>query len=124
MNDGTANAEVEALRGQGDAAERLAELRRQIAEARQPKIGDVVHYVSYETPGGELGKACRAATVTEVAVLAPEHGAPSVGLCVLNPTGLFFHPLAAGGCRYDDGGVPDRTRRVRAYPGGTWHWPE
>lgn len=81
-----------------------------------PSVGRVVHYVSYGTPGGEYTRQCRAATVTEV---GDPNGADAdlakVGLCVQNPTGLFFHPLATGGCRYDDGEDPK---------GGTWHWPE
>lgn len=74
-----------------------------------PSVGRVVHYVSYGTPKGEYTSQCRAATVTEVG----EDG--HVGLAVVNPTGLFFHPLAAGGgCGYDD----------TDHAGGTWHWPE
>jgi hypothetical protein len=79
-----------------------------------PSVGRVVHYVSYGTPGGEFPKACRAADVTEV----PQHGvaeATTVGLMVKNPTGLFFHSLADGGCDYDGSADPK---------GGTWHWPE
>ncbi|HEV8653131.1 MAG TPA: hypothetical protein VG276_27995 [Actinomycetes bacterium] len=56
----------------------------------RPSVGRIVHYVSYGTPG------------------------PVVGLCVLNPTGLFFHAIADGGCRQDEDGKA----------GGTWHWPE
>jgi len=86
----------------------------------KPSIGSIVHYVSYGTPGGEYTSQCRAAIVTEV-----QEGVPIIGLAVLNPTGMFFHSMEAGGCRYDGGGVPDRTgSEVRAYPGGTWHWPE
>jgi hypothetical protein len=85
-----------------------------------PSVGRIVHYVSYGTPGGEYTSQCRAATVTEI-----DPDPEVVGLCVINPTGLFFHSLADGGCRYHEGGIPDRTRpRLRAYPGGTWHWPE
>jgi hypothetical protein len=36
-----------------------------------------------------------------------------VGLCAVNPTGLFFHSIADGGSLYDPNGS-----------GGTWHWPE
>jgi hypothetical protein len=95
-----------------------------------PSVGRIVHYRSYGTPGGEFTAQCRAAVITEVATLNdlgitqahldnPEtrEGLPSmpvVGLCVLNPTGLFFHGLADGGCEYDE----DAAR------GGTWHWPE
>lgn len=76
----------------------------------KPSVGRAVHYVSYGTPGGEFTSQCRAADVTEVDPGDPDH----VGLMVKNPTGLFFHPLASGGCRLSDDN--------RA--GGTWHWPE
>lgn len=104
-----------------------------------PSVGRIVHYVSYGTPGGEYPKACRAATVTEVDPNDPNR----VGLCVTNPTGLFFHDLASGGCRYDGGaetpGTPDCADRAShgqpfrycgcgwreaGHKGGTWHWPE
>jgi hypothetical protein len=77
---------------------------------RIPTIDDTVHYTSYGTPGGEYTQECRAATVTEVSASDPD----LVGLAVLNPTGLFFHPLATGGCRHSDDPAA----------GGTWHWPE
>lgn len=77
---------------------------------QKPSVGQVVHYVSYGTPGGEYASQCRAATITEVNIEEPLQ----VGLCVQNPTGLFFHSLAAGGCFADEG-----EKR-----GGTWHWPE
>jgi len=74
-------------------------------------VGRIVHYVSYGTPGGEFSQECRAAIVTEV-----DHSTGSVGLCVLNPTGQFFHPIARnGGCPYDGSDQPQ---------GGSWHWPE
>jgi hypothetical protein len=86
-----------------------------------PTVGRQVHYVSYGTPGGEFRSECRAATVTEVDPADPG----LVGLAAINPTGVFFHPLATGGCHRHNGyettaaGVPPR-----GYPGGTWHWPE
>lgn len=81
-----------------------------------PTVGRTVHYVSHGTPLRSDGSqahppACRVAVVTEA---DPEHPA-RVGLCVINPTGFFFHPLASGGAVYDDSG---------AQLGGTWHWPE
>lgn len=82
----------------------------------KPAVGRIVHYVSFGTPNGEFGKACRAAVVTEVA--DDERG--TVGLAVLNPAGQFFHPLAAGGCRHHEADEPG----AHAHPGGTWHWPE
>lgn len=79
----------------------------------RPTVGRVVHYQSYGTPRGEYSSQCRAAVITETGVL---DGEPVVGLAVLNPTGLFFHPIAHenGPCPYS----PDDHR------GGTWHWPE
>ena len=81
-----------------------------------PSVGRVVHYVAYGTPGGEFpAGVCRAATITEVTVGHPEDlsrevdETPTVGLCVMNPTGLFFNR----GIQYD----PDKAP-------GTWHWPE
>lgn len=83
----------------------------------KPSVGRVVHYVSYGTPGGEYTSQCRAATITEVSEEHPK-GFPNadeyVGLAAINPTGVFFHPLALGGCRHDE---DDKD-------GGTWHWPE
>lgn len=92
-----------------------------------PAVGDRVHYVSHGTPVREDGTQaytaqCRAAIITEVGEW-PEgktsdedrrNIAVPVGLCVTNPTGLFFHPLADGGCMQSEIGRE----------GGTWHWPE
>ena len=75
----------------------------------KPSVGVPVHYRSYGTPGGEYAPACRAAVVTEV-----REGSDAVGLAVLNPSGMFFHSLADGGCAHDEGQIY----------GGTWHWPE
>lgn len=69
-----------------------------------PSVGRIVHYVSYGTPGGEYTSECRAAIITEVG----QQG--EVGLCVLNPTGLFLNRS-----------VPYESD---AENGGTWHWPE
>lgn len=88
----------------------------------KPSVGRIVHYVSYGTPGGEYSRECRAAIVTEVpeGVRDPQ----TIGLCVLNPTGMFFNrtnprdvgkPDVAGGTNLC-GGLD--------YAGGTWHWPE
>jgi hypothetical protein len=109
-----------------------------------PGVGRVVHYVSHGTPTLGDGSqafppACRAAIVTEVDPADPSR----VGLCVLNPTGQFFRPLAAGGCSYDGGGettgspgCPEASTHGNPFrycacgwgeatrKGGTWHWPE
>lgn len=102
-------------------------------EPRVPAIGERVHYVSYGTPGGEFPKRCRAAVVTEVGTQWSDGHV--VGLCVLNPTGLFFHALSDGGCKYHLGDtwddVNDTSDRIgqahwcgnerRVFHGGTWH---
>jgi len=80
-----------------------------------PSVGRTVHYVSHGTPVREDGtqaytKKCRAAIVTEVDSAEPFR----IGIVALNPTGQFFHPLAAGGCMAD----------FTEDQGGTWHWPE
>jgi hypothetical protein len=72
---------------------------------QKPSVGRVVHYVSYGTPGGEYASECRAAIVTEVDT------SDTVGLAVLNPTGMFFNRTI----------VHDEESKQR---GGTWHWPE
>jgi hypothetical protein len=81
---------------------------------QQPSVGRIVHYVSYGTPGGEFLPEHRAAVITEVPEMVTNATPTVVGLCVLNPLGYFFHPLAAGGCAHDED-----TKK-----GGTWHWPE
>lgn len=84
--------------------------------SHEPSVGRTVHYVSYGTPGGEYTKQCRAAVITEVTgrAIDPVTGDPVdawvVGLCVLNPTGLFFNQ----GC----------VQSEQSHDGGTWHWPE
>lgn len=96
-------------------------------QAQKPSVGRIVHYVSHGTPIRPDGTqtfppACRAALVTEVG-----DDGTTVGLCVTNPTGEFYHPLASGGCQHDPGergpgDTPD-TPDV-SYQAGTWHWPE
>jgi hypothetical protein len=115
--------------GAPDAADLLVlavhqpmERRRPMTEQR-PSVGRIVHYVSYGTPGGEYGKECRAAIVTEV----PERveNPQTLGLCVLNPTGMFFNRTNP----YDSGRVladepPTHLCDTKEHNGGTWHWPE
>ncbi len=93
----------------------------------KPSVGMICHYVSHGTPGGEYGKECRAAVVTEISA---EHASssgglePLVGLCVLNPTGQFFNRDVKPdqGVRQD--GALTHLCGARDYLGGTWHWPE
>lgn len=73
---------------------------------RVPMLGETVHYVSFGTPPRADGSqaypsVCRAATVTEYAVEVD-----TAGLCVINPTGLFFRSLADGGAPYGDSAQP------------------
>jgi hypothetical protein len=90
----------------------------------KPSVGCVVHYVAFGTPGGEYPAVCRAAVVTEVpeGVVDPL----TLGLCVLNPTGMFFNrtvPAHPGDPAADAPGARCAVGD-RVYPGGTWHWPE
>jgi hypothetical protein len=74
----------------------------------KPTIGRIVHYVAYGTPCGKyMPGAHRAAVVTETSVDDP---AARIGICIINPTGLFF----AQDVRQDPTGLQP----------GTWHWPE
>lgn len=93
-------------------------------EPQKPSVGRIVHYVAYGTPGGEFpAGVCRAAVVTETYTLnslashptggaftvTPDGWISDIGVCVLNPTGLFFNR----GIPYNENNAP-----------GTWHWPE
>jgi hypothetical protein len=70
----------------------------------KPSIGRIVHYVAYGTPGGEYKPEHRAAIITQIL-----SDRDVVGLCVLNPTGIFFNVRV----EYDP-----------FLSSGTWHWPE
>ena len=73
-----------------------------------PSVGRIVHYVAYGTPGGEYPVgARRAAIITEVPPFVSVDS--PVGLCILNPTGMFFTRDVPA----DQSGVNP----------GTWHWP-
>jgi hypothetical protein len=107
---------------------------------QQPRVGDIVHYVSHGTPIRSDGSqayasTCRAAIVTEVgpgllldAELTPgwRDSEPDdvVGLYVINPSGTF-HKRAA----YDEGAThavrpgPGYLCDERAHESGSWHWP-
>jgi hypothetical protein len=54
---------------------------------QRPTIGRVVLYKSYGTPNGEYKPESRAAIITRVSEKDPT----VVGLCIMNPTGLFFN---------------------------------
>lgn len=69
---------------------------------QKPSIGRIVHYQAYGTPGGEHPSVPRAAIITEVG-----HDG-EVGVCVMNPTGLFLNR----GVKYSETPKP-----------GCWNWP-
>jgi hypothetical protein len=78
-------------------------------QAIPPRLGDRVHYVAEGSPLRDDGtqkysSVCRAADVTEVDPASPHR----VGLCVLNPLGIFFRPLEHGGSEL-------------GHAGGQWH---
>ena len=90
-----------------------------------PSVGGIVHYVSHGTAGGEYGRECRAAIITQVhdSDPVPEHGVPYVGLFVANPTGLFLNQQVL----HDPGKPAGEDTSLcygQDYAGGTWHWPE
>ena len=68
-----------------------------------PTIGRTVHYQSYGTPNGEYLPEPRAAIITQVA-----EDKSTVGLAILNPTGMFFSVSVA----YSE------TPKA-----GCWNWP-
>lgn len=77
---------------------------------QKPSVGRIVHYVSYGTPGGEYTSQCRAAIVTEFTGKSSGEDGELVGLCVMNPEGLFLKR--------------DVIHFEIEHLGGTWHWPE
>lgn len=86
-----------------------------------PSVGRIVHYVARGSADGVFKSACRVAIITEIGALTPAAakigGEASVGLCVMNPTGLFFRAISDdenGSSAHDEDGKL----------GGTWHWPE
>lgn len=74
---------------------------------QKPSVGRIVHYVSYGTPNGEFESTCRAAVITEILWTEGKQIADVV-LCVLNPSGIFFH----------------KSSYSEEHNSGTWHWPE
>lgn len=77
-----------------------------------PSVGRIVHYRSHGTPVREDGTQaytgeCRAAVVTALPDVQIPEGSV-VSLCVLNPSGMFFHEAVVQGAEDQ---------------GGSWHWP-
>jgi hypothetical protein len=56
---------------------------------QKPSVGRIVHYQSFGTPNGEYNSLPRAAVITQVI------DQETVGLAILNPTGMFFTPQVA-----------------------------
>lgn len=75
----------------------------------KPKVGHLVLYRSYGTSNGEYLSKPRAAIITSVHVAAPGVGQDFVGLCIFNPTGLFFKQAVG----YSKEPKP-----------GCWSWPK
>jgi len=93
-----------------------------------PGVGESVHYVARGSADGVYPMVCRAAIVTQVTDASAVPGTAydevdpeTLGLAVLNPTGLFFHERVkhveeemAGGCwHYLDGWLhqPENVER-------------
>lgn len=56
-----------------------------------PTVGRVVYYKSLGSPNGEFESTDRAAIITQV------HNATCVGLCILNPNGMYFNESVVQG---------------------------
>ena len=80
-----------------------------MTQEQKPTVGRIVHYIAFGTPGREYPAGVhRAAVITQVEDFI-DPGC-RVGLCILNPTGMFFNQSV----RFDESGTTP----------GTWHWPE
>lgn len=76
----TLKPQIEHFRKQGMTDEQIA----RVLFPSDPEVGDSVIYMARGSADGKYPAVPRAATVTQV--LDREH----VGLCIMNPTGLFF----------------------------------
>ena len=80
-------------------------LTGQRISAPLPSVGRTVIYNAYGTPKGEYKPEPRAAVITQVHT--PDDPYSDVGLCVLNPTGMFFNVQIKYGVNEP----------------GCWNWP-
>lgn len=61
------------------------------APAPRPTVGRTVHYQAHGSADGTYPSVARAAIVTETRRENAFLDETTVGLCVLNPTGMFFN---------------------------------
>lgn len=113
------------------------------------EVGDPVHYVARGSADGRFPPVCRAAIVTEVGAwetfasdvppnphpedgdvrtLPQRYSSDTVGLAVLNPSGLFLHPSEMDGVPHDHAHDEDDDLAGPLCDGGwhrpgTWHHP-
>lgn len=90
---------------------------------RTPRLGDIVHAVSYGTRHGEFPAGCHPAIITWIHPDEPGTGDCVVDLTVFKPWGHDLRPYTV----HDDGEpAPDEPNPLmcghRDYPGATWHW--
>ena len=84
-----------------------------MSKKQVPSIGRVVHYFAYGSPHGEFpAEVARAAIITEVD--EPHNPESPVGLCVLNPSGIFLNQH-----------IPHATVKIAetGRKSGGWDWP-
>lgn len=74
----------------------------------KPTVGRIVHYQGSGTLAGEYKNNTIAAIVTRVSEMEMSDGSIVVGLCIFNPTGLFFNQTVF----YSEEPMP-----------GHWSWP-
>ncbi|QBI56790.1 hypothetical protein [Streptomonospora litoralis] len=92
---------------------------------QQPRVGATVHYVARGSADGRFPPVCRAAVVTAAGHY--DGLATTVDLCVLNPTGLFFHETVHYSLPVADaegvfpGHAKGRCDGGAYAAGGTWH---
>lgn len=87
--------------------------RGSMSKKQVPSVGRVVHYFAYGSPHGEFpAEVARAAIITEVD--EPDNPESAVGLCVLNPSGIFLNQH-----------IPHATVKMAqtGRKSGAWDWP-
>ncbi len=90
----------------------------------RPILGDTVHSVSYGTTGGQFPASCHAAIVAWVHPTEPGSDDVLVDLHVFKPWGTDIRPYVLHDVGLEVPQSPPLMCGSRAYPGGTWHWPD